>query len=100
MRCRNLTGSDCRRDRAKAKRSPLKYKEFAAPFAMNFLIPAFRRAVGPCEALGNECLGTAKVTRKVEQLWVVAKLLENVDRLQGLRVVSTEQGLNFGRFDE
>jgi hypothetical protein len=41
-----------------------------------------------------------KVARQIQELGMIAELLEDVDRFERLRLLSAQQSLNLRRFDE
>lgn len=69
---------------------------------MDSLVPALvpRVTPRPIEVLREKLLGAAEVTGQIEQLRVVTQLLENIDRLEWLGVLSTKQRLNLRGRDE
>ena len=104
MRCKNLQGSA---ELAWAKGrggqdEPFQDKEFSTPIAPHAVIPTTIpcRGSSTTEPFRYEFFGTLKVIRQVQQLWVVAKLLENIYGFQGLRVYTTQQSLDIRRLDE
>ncbi len=42
------------------------------------------------KTLRNECLAPSQVVREVEQLWMIAQFLQNIDRFERLRILTTE----------
>ena len=63
---------------------------------MDGLIPALVPHVAPrtVKVLGEELLGAAEVTGQVKEFGMVTELLEDVDRLEWLRVLPAKQRLD------
>ena len=79
-------------------RAPLEHEELPTPFTMNVLTPIASAAAGTFRALKvwrNQRLGTAQVPWQIQQLRMVTELLQDVDRLERLRIVPAKQCLNF-----
>jgi hypothetical protein len=86
--------------------APLRVYDLRAPAAAPRATPAAaaasptRALAHPAEVVGDQRVRAAQVLRQVEQLRVVAELLEDVDRLQRLRLLAAEERLDLGRGDE
>lgn len=58
---------------------PFKNKEFATPFAMNFLSPAFSSCSCTSKSGGYKVIAPFQIIGKIEELRVIAKFLEDID---------------------
>ena len=79
--------------------SPLQHDKLAAPFAMDGLVPppALRTRTCAVEVWWKQLVRAAQVAGKVEQLGVIAELLEDVDRLEWLRLCAAQERLDLRR---
>lgn len=82
--------------------SPFEHHELPAPIASDTLVPAplVAQILRAAEPLRDQVIRAAQILREVEQLRVVAQLLEDVDRRERLRVRALQERFDLRRRDE